>query len=186
MVKVSALVRLSLSSTSVTLYSLTETDIDRNGNQDVLHFPPFHADILEQRHWDAGDTYGRIKIVLAEGFSRPNRSPPFERVKDIVALSFQHAPLSKYPPMKLIDFRESISTRESTLSHTDASQIYSNTPTSPGLIQTCGADGNPPSTIPTQRGIPSTKIRIYLTVTLLPRNYAFCNLLLVKLPAVRR
>lgn len=73
--------------------------IDRNGNQDILRFPPFHADILEQRHWDASDYYGRIKIVLAEGLSRPNRSPPFERVKDVVALSFQHAPLSKLGKM---------------------------------------------------------------------------------------
>ncbi|CAI7634943.1 unnamed protein product [Penicillium pancosmium] len=71
-----------------------KTEMDRDGNQDVLRFPPFHPDILEQRHWDAGDSYGRIKIVLAEGFSRPHRSPPFERVKDVVALSFQHAPLN--------------------------------------------------------------------------------------------
>ncbi|KAJ5979941.1 hypothetical protein N7481_007239 [Penicillium waksmanii] len=70
------------------------SQMDRDGNQDVLRFPQFHSDILEQRHWDAGDSYGRIKIVLTEGFSRPHRSPPFERVKDVVALSFQHAPLN--------------------------------------------------------------------------------------------
>ncbi|KAJ5761387.1 hypothetical protein N7533_003426 [Penicillium manginii] len=70
------------------------SQMDRDGNQDVLRFPPFHPDILEQRHWDAGDSYGRIKIVLAEGFSRPHRSPPFERVKDVVVLAFQHAPLN--------------------------------------------------------------------------------------------
>ncbi|RJE19698.1 hypothetical protein PHISCL_07973 [Aspergillus sclerotialis] len=67
--------------------------IDKNGNQDSLRFPPFHQEILEQRHWDAGELHGRIRIVIAEGFSRPHRSPPFERVKDIIAFSFQHAPL---------------------------------------------------------------------------------------------
>lgn len=70
-------------------------DIDRDGNQDFLRFPAFHPDILDQRHWDAGDPYGRIKVVIAEGFARPNRSPPFERVKDVISMSFQHAPLSK-------------------------------------------------------------------------------------------
>lgn len=39
---------------------------------------------------------GRIRIVLAEGFSRPNRSPPFERVKDAIVFSFQHAPQRMY------------------------------------------------------------------------------------------
>ncbi|PKX90298.1 uncharacterized protein P174DRAFT_515425 [Aspergillus novofumigatus IBT 16806] len=34
-----------------------------------------------------------IRVVIAEGFARPNRNPPFERVKDIIAFSFQHAPL---------------------------------------------------------------------------------------------
>lgn len=71
--------------------------IDKNGNQDSLRFPPFHQEILEQRHWDAGELHGRIRIVIAEGFSRPHRSPPFERVKDIIAFSFQHAPLRKPP-----------------------------------------------------------------------------------------
>ncbi|OOQ87535.1 hypothetical protein PEBR_15449 [Penicillium brasilianum] len=67
-------------------------NVDREGNQDYLRFPPFHGQILEQRHWNASDELGRIRIVLAEGFSRPNRSPPFERVKDVIVFSFQHAP----------------------------------------------------------------------------------------------
>lgn len=50
---------------------------------------------MQQSHWDAGETHGRIRVVIAEGFSRPHRSPPFERVADIIAFSFQHAPLSK-------------------------------------------------------------------------------------------
>ena len=72
-------------------------DLDRNGNQDALRFPTFHHEILDHQHWDAGDPFGRIKIVIAEGFARPNRSPPFERFKDIVNMSFQHAPLREYP-----------------------------------------------------------------------------------------
>ncbi|KAJ5605111.1 hypothetical protein N7510_010265 [Penicillium lagena] len=67
--------------------------IDRNGNQDFLRFPPFHPEILEQRGWNAEDTQGRIRVVIAEGFARPHRDPPFERVKDAIALSFQHAPI---------------------------------------------------------------------------------------------
>ncbi|KNG90264.1 hypothetical protein ANOM_001811 [Aspergillus nomiae NRRL 13137] len=68
-------------------------DIDKSGNQDNLRFPPFHQEILEQQHWDAGELYGRIRIVISEGFARPHRNPPFERVKEVVAFAFQHAPL---------------------------------------------------------------------------------------------
>ncbi|CAG8074139.1 unnamed protein product [Penicillium salamii] len=67
---------------------------DREGNQDNLRFPPFHREILQQRAWDAADFYGRIKVVLAEGVSRPNRTPPFERYRDFLVFSFQHAPLN--------------------------------------------------------------------------------------------
>ncbi|KAL4917083.1 hypothetical protein BDW62DRAFT_89777 [Aspergillus aurantiobrunneus] len=68
--------------------------IDKSGNQDTLRFPPFHQEILEQRHWDAGDLHGRIRVVIAEGFARPHRIPPFERVREIMAFAFQHAPLN--------------------------------------------------------------------------------------------
>ncbi|KAJ5496319.1 hypothetical protein N7463_008306 [Penicillium fimorum] len=67
--------------------------LDRDGNQDTLRFPTFHSEILQQKHWDAGDSQGRIKVVIAEGFSRPNRTPPFERYKHVTVFSFQHAPL---------------------------------------------------------------------------------------------
>ncbi|PLB49584.1 hypothetical protein P170DRAFT_510115 [Aspergillus steynii IBT 23096] len=67
--------------------------VDKTGNQDTLRFPPFHQEILEQRYWDAGELYGRIRVVVSEGFARPHRTPPFERVKEVVAFSFQHAPL---------------------------------------------------------------------------------------------
>lgn len=71
-------------------------EVDKNGNQDHLRFPPFHQEILHQSHWDAGESHGRIRVVIAEGLSRPHRSPPFERVKDIIAFAFQHAPLRTF------------------------------------------------------------------------------------------
>ncbi|KAL1963225.1 hypothetical protein VTN77DRAFT_8550 [Rasamsonia byssochlamydoides] len=69
------------------------SQVDKNGNQDSLRFPPFHQEILQQSHWDAGELHGRIRVTISEGFSRPHRSPPFERFKDIISFSFQHAPL---------------------------------------------------------------------------------------------
>lgn len=36
---------------------------------------------------------GRIKVIISEGFPRDSLSVPIERVKNIVAFSFQHAPL---------------------------------------------------------------------------------------------
>ena len=75
---------------------LTKIDPDREGNQDYLRFPPFHREILQQRAWDAADPHGRVKVVLAEGVSRPNRTPPFERYRDFLVFSFQHAPLSTH------------------------------------------------------------------------------------------
>lgn len=78
------------------------SDVDKTGNQDSLRFPPFHQEILEQRHWDAAELYGRIRVVIAEGFCRPHRYPPFERVKEIVAFAFQHAPLRKCLLWKIV------------------------------------------------------------------------------------
>ncbi|KAH8692414.1 hypothetical protein BGW36DRAFT_45731 [Talaromyces proteolyticus] len=70
------------------------SQVDKNGNQEMLRFPTFHPEVIDQYAWDAADTYGRVRIILSEGFARPNRSPPFERVKDTIVFSFQHAPLS--------------------------------------------------------------------------------------------
>ncbi|OAT08021.1 hypothetical protein BDBG_04018 [Blastomyces gilchristii SLH14081] len=72
----------------------SNSHVDKNGDQDCLHFPAFHEEMLQQSHWEAGEEFGRIKIVVAEGFSRPNRNPPFERVRNLVFFSFQHAPLN--------------------------------------------------------------------------------------------
>ncbi|CRG91532.1 putative RNA-binding protein C23E6,01c [Talaromyces islandicus] len=70
------------------------SQMDKNGNQELLRFPTFHPEVLDQYVWDAADTYGRLRIVVSEGLARPHRVPPFERVKDIVVFSFQHAPLN--------------------------------------------------------------------------------------------
>ncbi|KAK5070947.1 hypothetical protein LTR64_003921 [Lithohypha guttulata] len=60
-----------------------------------LRFPPFHSEILQQSHWDAGDGLGRIRLVIAEGIARPDVNSDilaFRRLRDVVAFSFQHAP----------------------------------------------------------------------------------------------
>ncbi|EED12629.1 conserved hypothetical protein [Talaromyces stipitatus ATCC 10500] len=76
------------------LVSHCATEVDKNGNHELLRFPQFHPEVIDAYVWDASETHGRIRIVVSEGFSRPNRSPPFERVKDVVVFSFQHAPLN--------------------------------------------------------------------------------------------
>jgi hypothetical protein len=50
---------------------------------------------LHQSHWEAGELLGRIRVVIAEGFFRDigAQGNPFDRVRDVVVFSFQHAPL---------------------------------------------------------------------------------------------
>jgi hypothetical protein len=82
---------------------LTAAEIDREGYQDPLRFPPFHQEILHASSWDAGQHLGRIRIVMTEGFSRETHSPQnnlkhsFVRIRDVLAFSFQHAPMRKLP-----------------------------------------------------------------------------------------
>ncbi|GAB0136942.1 hypothetical protein EsDP_00005226 [Epichloe bromicola] len=49
-------------------------------------------ELLQQDWWVPADDLGRIKVVLSEGFPRDSVTTPFERMKNIVAFSFQHAP----------------------------------------------------------------------------------------------
>ncbi|KAJ9609010.1 hypothetical protein H2200_006781 [Cladophialophora chaetospira] len=68
---------------------------DRDGQ--YLRFPRFHREILQQPDWEPGELMGRIKVVLAEGVVRANTPPApstgrFDRLRDVVAFSFQHAP----------------------------------------------------------------------------------------------
>lgn len=68
-------------------------DTDKSGAHGLLKFPPFHMEMLTQSWWSAGENMGRIKIIIAEGLMRSSAASPFERTKNIVSFSFQHAPL---------------------------------------------------------------------------------------------
>ncbi|PMD51800.1 uncharacterized protein K444DRAFT_647793 [Hyaloscypha bicolor E] len=68
-------------------------DLDKHGEFEKLKFPTFHKELLSQSYWNPGDDLGRIKVIIAEGFTRDHLPYPFERVKNIVSFSFQHAPL---------------------------------------------------------------------------------------------
>ncbi|KAL2268264.1 hypothetical protein VTJ83DRAFT_3110 [Remersonia thermophila] len=68
-------------------------EFTKTGELQRLRFPPFRRELLYQNHWRPGDDLGRIKIVISEGFPRDSLSVPIERVKNVVAFSFQHAPL---------------------------------------------------------------------------------------------
>ncbi|KAL7911858.1 hypothetical protein GGI35DRAFT_300849 [Trichoderma velutinum] len=67
--------------------------VSKNGDLEHLRFPTFREELLRQNHWNPADDFGRIKIVISEGFPRDSLSMPIERVKNVVAFSFQHAPL---------------------------------------------------------------------------------------------
>lgn len=72
---------------------------DKDGNIDNLRFPPFHEEMLTQGMWQAGENMGRIKVLIAEGLFTEQPSDgkqPFERVRNVVAFSFQHAPLGMF------------------------------------------------------------------------------------------
>ena len=87
---------------------LTITEVDREGYQEPLRFPPFHQEILHASSWDAAQHLGRIRIVMTEGFSRETSSPPnslkhsFVRIRDVLAFSFQHAPMRECSPDTLV------------------------------------------------------------------------------------
>ncbi|KAI9835467.1 MAG: hypothetical protein M1819_002385 [Sarea resinae] len=80
-----------LPSQSLTRGELPE--FDKNGNRESLKFPPFHQELLSQSWWNPAEDLGRIKVLISEGFPRERHRPPFERVKNIVMFTFQHAPL---------------------------------------------------------------------------------------------
>ncbi|KAH8881293.1 hypothetical protein GQ53DRAFT_702512, partial [Thozetella sp. PMI_491] len=68
-------------------------EVNKHGELEGLRFPHFREELLYQNHWNPGDDIGRIKIIISEGFPRDSLSVPLERVKNIIAFSFQHAPL---------------------------------------------------------------------------------------------
>ncbi|KAK4943195.1 2-isopropylmalate synthase (Alpha-isopropylmalate synthase) (Alpha-IPM synthetase) [Elasticomyces elasticus] len=71
--------------------------IGDKGKAHRLRFPKFHREILQQPTWEPSDPVGRIRVVISEGVLRET-SPPaapdvmFDRLRDVVAFSFQHAP----------------------------------------------------------------------------------------------
>jgi hypothetical protein len=69
--------------------------VDKNGEFEKLKFPTFHRELLSQDYWSAGDDFGRIKLIISEGFTREHLTYPYERIKNIACFSFQHAPLGK-------------------------------------------------------------------------------------------
>ncbi|CAN8099692.1 unnamed protein product [Discula destructiva] len=71
----------------------TTCEMSKQGELQDLKFPAFRRELLYQNHWSPGDDIGRVKIIISEGFPRDSHSNPIERVKNIVAFSFQHAPL---------------------------------------------------------------------------------------------
>ncbi|KAH7312635.1 hypothetical protein B0I35DRAFT_356535 [Stachybotrys elegans] len=71
-------------------------EFSKTGDLECLTFPSFHEELLQQNYWSPADDLGRIKLVLSEGFPRNSVSMPIERVKNIVAFSFQHAPLGMH------------------------------------------------------------------------------------------
>ena len=66
---------------------------DKEGKHHQLRFPPFHTEVLTQTWANPAQNMGRIKIIIAEGINRGPGVSAFERTKNLVSFSFQHAPL---------------------------------------------------------------------------------------------
>ncbi|KAK7739246.1 hypothetical protein SLS62_011272 [Diatrype stigma] len=72
---------------------IQDADFTKDGELELLKFPQFRSELLRQSYWSPADEVGRIKIVISEGFPRDSLSVPIERVKNVIAFSFQHAPI---------------------------------------------------------------------------------------------
>lgn len=70
-------------------------EVTKSGELAPLRFPPFRNEVLHQSYWNPADDFGRIKVILSEAFPRDSLSVPVQRVKNIVAFSYQHAPLGR-------------------------------------------------------------------------------------------
>ncbi len=68
-------------------------EISATGELEPLKFPVFQRELLQQNYWSPADDLGRIRVVISEVFPRDSVSAPKERVKNVVAFAFQHAPL---------------------------------------------------------------------------------------------
>ena len=68
-------------------------DTSRNGESKGLVFPKFREELLKQSFWSPANNLGRIKLIISEGFPRNSLTNPIERIRNMVAFSFQHAPI---------------------------------------------------------------------------------------------
>ena len=75
------------------IYADAGLDTDKDSNHDQLRFPPFHTEVLTQTWANPSQNLGRIKIVIAEGINHGTGVSAFEKTKNLVSFSFQHAPL---------------------------------------------------------------------------------------------
>ncbi|OQV03901.1 hypothetical protein CLAIMM_08878 [Cladophialophora immunda] len=88
----------SLGSQVVLVYPLCTLKANGAGRDgQYLRFPNVHREIIKQRKWHVSELMGRIRVVIAEGVLRDNTPPAvtasrFDRLRDVVAFSFQHAP----------------------------------------------------------------------------------------------
>ncbi|KAI1007956.1 hypothetical protein K3495_g271 [Podosphaera aphanis] len=78
------------------------------GESETLKFPAFHKELLSQSYWSPVDDLGRVKVIIAEGLARKSSLHSFERLRNIVSFSFQHAPIDGTVKMahNLIDLLE--------------------------------------------------------------------------------
>ncbi|OHE98425.1 hypothetical protein CORC01_06216 [Colletotrichum orchidophilum] len=63
------------------------------GNQDAIRFPAFNEKYLQEHSWNPAAWLGRIQVIITEAFLRDSATFPLERIKNVVAFSFCHAPL---------------------------------------------------------------------------------------------
>ena len=85
--------RMHAYTSSKKAYADARPDTDKDGNHDQLRFPPFHTEVLTQTWANPAQGMGRIKVVIAEGINHGPGVSAFERTKNLVSFSFQHAPL---------------------------------------------------------------------------------------------
>ncbi|CAF3461975.1 unnamed protein product [Fusarium graminearum] len=79
--------------------------VARTDTNDAIGFPVFQQELLCQPHWSAADNLGRIKIVISEGIYHGVQDDAFQRVRDHVVFSFQHAPRGQILILKAINVR---------------------------------------------------------------------------------
>ncbi|SZF03051.1 unnamed protein product [Blumeria hordei] len=70
-----------------------EIGLDTHQKPKALKFPAFHKELVSQSYWSPVDDLGRIKVVITECIAREDAGYQFERIKNMLSFSFQHAPL---------------------------------------------------------------------------------------------